>query len=281
MKTIALWLWYRGNGFRGYQSQPRGPTVQDALESALTQLSVRGRPVPSGRTDLGVHARMQVIRVRLEDNHTPEELAQALRPLLPPDLGVALARAAPPGFHPQWHTESKEYRYRLCLDGRGEAAASGAGSTTIWQTPWEVDPEELEALVGSCVGTRDFSAFHEKSSAVRPRTLLSAELRALGRVDGRLLHEIRWVGRGFGRYQVRYLTGSAVATSAGLLNSAQFEEALSQAKPIPGVKAPAAGLILWEVRYPPAWNPFSEADRSEAEGAIPSDPPFDYELIRC
>lgn len=273
MKTIALWLWYRGDGFRGYQSQPRGPTVQDALESALAQLSVRGRPLPAGRTDLGVHARMQVVRIRTEEDGSDEAFMRALRPLLPQGLGVVAAREVPRGFHPQWHAETKEYRYRLCLDGEVATSESSAWAA-VWQTPWPVDPARLEKIVQSCVGTRDFSAFHEKSSAIKARTLLRAELRVVGPVDGRTVHELRWLGDGFGRYQVRYLTGSATATAAGALDATAFDSALREAKSIAGMKAPARGLVLWAVSYPPQWDPFTEQDRRAAEAALPPGLPF-------
>jgi tRNA pseudouridine38-40 synthase len=52
---------YDGNQFRGFQSQPGGGTVQDALEEALARLvGTRVCVYPAGRTDAGVSARSQV-----------------------------------------------------------------------------------------------------------------------------------------------------------------------------------------------------------------------------
>ncbi|HZH02708.1 MAG TPA: tRNA pseudouridine(38-40) synthase TruA, partial [Myxococcaceae bacterium] len=256
--SVALWLWYRGDRFRGYQSQPRGPTVQDALESALAQLSVQGRPLPSGRTDLGVHARMQVVRVRIPEVRTLTEVVDGLRARLPEGLGVALAKKSAPRFHPQWDSAGKVYRYRIFLPPSPQAAAP----PFFWRVPWDVEPERLEEVLAQCRGTRDFIAFHEKSSARKLRTVSEASLAALG--EGRF--EVRWAGDGFGRYQVRYLTGSAVATAAGELAQEDFARALDDAQPMAGVKAPAEGLILWEVFYPPALDPFTAIERQAALG---------------
>ena len=59
---IALAVEYDGSGFRGWQKQPGGGTVQDALQDALQQFA--GVPVHvicAGRTDAGVHAIGQVV----------------------------------------------------------------------------------------------------------------------------------------------------------------------------------------------------------------------------
>lgn len=56
MSRIALGVEYDGSGFRGWQSQPVGPTVQDALEAALSGIAAHPvRVQASGRTDTGVH----------------------------------------------------------------------------------------------------------------------------------------------------------------------------------------------------------------------------------
>ena len=54
---IALGVEYDGAAFCGWQTQPGGGSVQDALEAALAK--VAGQPVAvvcAGRTDAGVHA---------------------------------------------------------------------------------------------------------------------------------------------------------------------------------------------------------------------------------
>ena len=61
---FALGLEYCGTGFYGWQSQPQGQTVQDALEFALAQIA--GHQVGvicAGRTDAGVHATLQVVHL--------------------------------------------------------------------------------------------------------------------------------------------------------------------------------------------------------------------------
>ena len=59
---IAIGLEYAGSGFTGWQSQPDGRGVQDALELALAAIADEPvRAIAAGRTDSGVHATMQIV----------------------------------------------------------------------------------------------------------------------------------------------------------------------------------------------------------------------------
>ena len=112
----ALWIWYRGGNFRGFQRQTGGPTVQEALEEALAAVGVPATVMPSGRTDRGVHARMQVVSVRLERETRRGARGAAARPPAP-GPGAVRGAPAPGSFHAQWSASGKAYRYRLQLDG--------------------------------------------------------------------------------------------------------------------------------------------------------------------
>lgn len=260
-RLVALWCWYHGASFRGYQSQPQGPTVQDTVRDALRAAGFERNPVPAGRTDLGVHARMQVLSLRVVEGVSPEEVAPRLAAHLPPPVGLVLSRPAKPKFHAAWTASGKEYRYRLAL-----------GEVPGWaQVSWRIDarPELIAEALAQQVGTRDFISFHDSSSARKPRTVRSATLHELGQG----LFEVRLRGDGFARYMVRYLVGSAVGVARGEISPEAHRAALEQAVPLWRIKAPAAGLVLWEVFYPEAMDPFSAGERSAPAG-LPAAPPF-------
>jgi tRNA pseudouridine38-40 synthase len=215
-------------------------------------------PVPAGRTDLGVHARMQVLSMRVVEDVAPNDVAARLNAKLPESVGIALSREAPRKFHPQWQAAAKEYRYRLLL------ADDARWAPFAWRI--DVDPRAVHEILQRAIGTHDFFAFHDKSSSQMPRTVREI---ALETRDG--LAELRIVGDGFARYMVRYLVGGAVAVARGEVPLHDFASGLEHAKPFAGVKAPAQGLILWQVHYSAEWDPFGRA-----EPTLPSGPPFTW-----
>jgi tRNA pseudouridine38-40 synthase len=269
---VALWIWYRGGSFRGFQRQLEGPTLQDTLEAALREAGVSATVMPAGRTDRGVHARMQVVSLRLDPQDSPEALAARLPSRLPPELGLCVARRPHPSFHAQWSAAGKTYCYRVQLGGTVAEAwrpyvMNVAEEPALEHHP--VRPERFAELLGLAVGQRDFAAFHENSSPRKPRLLEAATVHELG--GG--LFEVRLRGDAFARYQVRYLVGSALLAAAGRISEEQWRGALEHSERISGLKAASAGLVLWEVRYPPELDPFTPAERADPPG-LPGGPPF-------
>jgi tRNA pseudouridine38-40 synthase len=265
-RLVALWCWYHGGAFRGYQAQREGPTVQQTLWEAMAAAGFSRRPVASGRTDAGVHARMHVHSFRLVEDVPVEEVAARISAKLPSTVGVALSREAPAHFNAHWRTSAKEYRYRLLLDD------DAAWSASAWRVD-DVDVGLLRETLALAVGTHDFFAFHDKSSAVRERSIEHIDVREArpGLLDVRLR------GTGFGRYMVRYLVGGAVAVARGEWTRDAFAEALARGqsahRPRVLERAPAAGLVLWNVEYAPAEDPFTAEER-RASLNVPRAPPF-------
>jgi tRNA pseudouridine38-40 synthase len=243
-KMVALWCWYRGAAFHGYQRQqdPEGRelrTVQAELLRAFTAAGFTRNPVVAGRTDKLVDARMQVLSCRLERATEPSEMVGRLNALLPADLGIHLARNAPAGFHAAWSANEKEYRYALTLAEAGDLGRL----------------REAAALVP---GTRDYRAFHFKSSEVKPRTVHRVEV--LEHASGVTL---RFVGEGFARYMVRMLVGGLTAVSTGALPLDVLRAGLETHTFFHCPTAPAEGLTLWSVGYPEALDPFSDEERAD------------------
>ena len=96
----AFRLAYDGTGYRGFQRQPHGETIEDAVFEALAELGVEfedGAPVgyaAAGRTDAGVSARAQTVAFE-----APEWLGPAaLNAELPREVRVWGHADAPEGF---------------------------------------------------------------------------------------------------------------------------------------------------------------------------------------
>ncbi|HVP59225.1 MAG TPA: tRNA pseudouridine(38-40) synthase TruA [Myxococcaceae bacterium] len=261
-RRLALWVWYRGDRFQGWQSQRTGLSVQETLEASLAAHGVERRPMAAGRTDRGVHARCQPVSVRVPAATPPG----ALLGLGGEGWGVAAAVDAPGGFHAQWSSASREYRYRLAV---GPVPARWRG--LVWETAAHprlagrpVDLERVRRALERAVGTRDFSALHAASSVRRPRTVLGV---SWWEREG--LVELAVRGDAFGRYGARLLVGGAVLVGAGLVDAGTWDRALETATTFDGLRAPAAGLTLWSVGYPERLDPFADVTPR-----LPTEPPF-------
>jgi tRNA pseudouridine38-40 synthase len=204
---------------------------------------------------------MQVLALRVDENVAASEVAFRINCHLPPGVGIALAKDAPRKFHPQWKSTGKEYRYRITSDENSSWANAAWGTV--------VDAVALRQTLALVVGTRNFAAFHENGSAVKPRTIQAAEVVALTPS----IIEVRMRGDGFGKYMVRYLVGSAVGVATGVIDASAFQAGLESAQPFKGIKAPAQGLILWDVCYSAPDDPFTVAER-EAAANVPPSPPY-------
>ena len=131
MPNFRMTLSYDGTRYNGWQRQGNTPdTIQGRLETALSALLEQPVEVAgSGRTDAGVHARMQTASFRAKTNLPAPELLRRLRARLPGDIGVLTLEETAPRFHARLSCRGKTYVYErvrapLCL---GPAAAARHG----------------------------------------------------------------------------------------------------------------------------------------------------------
>ncbi|MCA2979473.1 MAG: hypothetical protein INH41_01415 [Myxococcaceae bacterium] len=235
--VVALWCWYDGRAFHGYQAQQGVRTVQAEVLRAFAEARLPRNPVVAGRTDRGVSARMQVLSAKVLRDEDPGAVAARLSPFFPRDVGVVMSRPAPQGFHAAFSATSKTYHYEL--------SGEQAGDVTL-----------LRRAAACVPGTRDFLVFHFKTSDRRARRVDAVEV--LEHAEGVTL---RFVGAQFARYMVRMLTGALAAVSRGELPLEVLEAGLSSQRPFHCPIAPPEGLTLWSVGYPAAVDPFSADDR--------------------
>src|SRR5699024_6061794 len=124
---IRLDLGYDGTDFSGWAKQPGRRTVQGEIEAAcdrIMRLPSPARLTVAGRTDAGVHARAQVAHLDLpidvweslpgrSDRSPGEAAVSKLNAVLPPDIAIHAAAAAPDGFDARFSAIWRSYSYRV------------------------------------------------------------------------------------------------------------------------------------------------------------------------
>ncbi len=245
MNNYKLVLSYEGTRYHGWQRQGNtSGSIQEKLETLLSRLlEQKVELAASGRTDAGVHARMQVCSFRAETGRSPAELLGELRRYLPEDIGAVSLEDAEPRFHARLSCREKTYLYRIWN------SESPNVFTRRFQlrVPEALNVEAMERAAGLLCGEHDFAAFCSLKNIKRStvRDLRAIEIRR----EGDEL-QLFFTGDGFLYNMVRILTGTLLEVGQGLRSPESVAEALqAKDRSLAGPTAPAQGLCLWEVKY--------------------------------
>lgn len=242
MRNIKLTVEYDGTDFFGWQLQPGLRTVQDELESALSQV-IRGpvRVIAAGRTDAGVHALGQVVNFKTE---SPLPIGAFLRGgnvLLPRDIRILNAEEVEPDFNARYSAVGRWYRYIISRRSRA------IGRQYAWHAGYDLDHKSMQNAVSNISGDRDFASFCQSGTDVRHFrcNVYSADWRqekdnlvfTIG--ANRFLHNM-----------VRILVGTCVDIGRGhLARDAMCEILNARDRKQAGPTAPSHGLFLIRVEY--------------------------------
>jgi tRNA pseudouridine38-40 synthase len=256
---------YDGTDFSGWATQPGRRTVQGELESALaTVLRTPVRLTVAGRTDTGVHATGQVAHADVPRGADPDVLRRRLSRLLPDDVAVHGIRVAPDGFDARFGALRRHYEYRVA-DRATTAAPLLRRNTLIW--PRQLDEVAMGVAARGLVGEHDFAAFcrrREGATTVRELQRLDWERGP----DGVLVCRVS--ADAFCHNMVRSLVGALVAVGDGRRHASWPAEVLASGVRT-GDVAPARGLTLVAVDYPPDSELAARALRTRAVRALPVD----------
>ena len=245
MPRYRLTIEYDGAAYAGFQAQAGLPTVQGAIEAAVTAFCGQTvRIAAAGRTDSGVHATGQVVHVDLDKAWPAETVMNALNAhMVREGVAVLDAVAVADDWHARFSATGRRYLYRI-LNRPGRPALERG---KVWHVRKPLDAGAMHVAAQALVGHHDFTTFRDLAcqSKSPEKTLDVASVRRVGE-EVLLVFE----ARSFLHRQVRSMTGTLVEVGLGRRTPADVADALAaRDRTACGPVAPSDGLYLTGVSY--------------------------------
>lgn len=246
---VALGLAYDGSGFRGWQTQPGGQTVQDTIEAALA--SFLNHPVQTtcaGRTDAGVHALNQVVHLDSVAVRPPESWVRGMNALLPPAIAVQWACPVVDDFHARFSAQSRHYLYIV----RNDRVRTPLLHGRVGWVYRPLDVKRMRQAAERLIGEHDFSSFRSSDcQAASPiRTLHAIDISESGP-----FFFFRFKANAFLHHMIRNIMGSLLYVGLGRQDAKWIDELLTKRdRCLAAPTFQADGLYLAGVDYPQAFG---------------------------
>ena len=244
---------YFGKEYVGWQRQLNGPSVQEALERALSEtFGAPTQATASGRTDAGVHAEGQVVHFDADTAIPPEKIPFAVNTRLPDDISMLSCEPVSEDFNARFSAKRKTYRYDIYVSRHRRPVLEQTHAHVV--IPLSLTA--MRACADAIEGEHDFKGFEASGSAVKStvRTVYSIELKAEGAAEDGTLSEGRLsvyvTGNGFLYNMVRIIAGTLVYAGQGKLSVEDVERVLETGdRTLAGKTLPPHGLTLVSVGY--------------------------------
>lgn len=256
-------LQYDGTGYAGFQWQKDIPSIQNDFNLALQSI-ISGKITTMGasRTDTGVHAMEQVVKITSENFIECAILFDQLKVKLPAQLRCLNILPCGGDFRPETHPTSKEYRYYFT--NVRNVPEGDRRFISNFSLPLDI------GLINEClsliIGIHNFQNFCSAGSNVKStvREIMFCELSEIGPNEAfsnsdlfgfpkslTSCYQLRIEGNGFLKQMIRHLVSALWMVGSGKLTKEEFINQLNGPKRDKRIwkVAPPNGLFLHEIKY--------------------------------
>lgn len=257
MYPHRLIISYKGSNYFGWQdlgTHEKKSTIEATLQQVLKKIC-KYQPFiisSASRTDAGVHAQGQVVKVTIPLDICSEKLLLGMNSLLPDDIRVLNCQPCSIEFNPNRDSKSKEYHYHFCMD----TIHNPLLNDTVAHIPsTSIVTLNIALMQEACklfIGEHDFYSFAKRDTSMHStfRTILSCELVQTSSPFTNEVFTIKIVGTGFLRYMVRYIAGALFALGRDEITLNDISNALVNRNDEKlSVRAKSRGLHLIEIYY--------------------------------
>lgn len=254
---------YNGTHYAGFQWQNGIQTVQSEFNRALSKImDGKVTTTAASRTDTGVHAREQVVKITsskpIEINHFLEILNQELSP----DIRCVSIEPCDGLFKPAAFARSKEYRYFFT----NKLQVTKEEQYFIANISNKLDLVAIMTCIQALKGEHDFCNFYSSGSNVKTtiRNISVCELTSINPHDifSNLdlfeiptnitnCYQLRIEANGFLKQMIRHIVSALWMVGSGKISTDDFLQLLNGPKVEKQLwkVAPANGLFLYRIDY--------------------------------
>ncbi|GLX82629.1 tRNA pseudouridine(38-40) synthase TruA [Thalassotalea eurytherma] len=245
----ALGVQYDGKKYCGWQRQNHSPSIQEALEKALSK--VADEPIEvicAGRTDTGVNATNQIVHFDTTKIRKDVAWTLGVNTNLPSDIATTWVKQVPEEFHARFSATSRRYRYVIFNTPLRPAILNG-GLCFVHD---KLDETLMHQAAQALVGTHDFTSFRTVHCQA-PSPIRTMEFINVHRIQDYVIIDVK--GNAFLHHMIRNIAGSLIRVGKKQETVAWMQEVLTaKNRCLAGMTAAAGGLYFVDVTYPETFD---------------------------
>lgn len=243
-------LQYLGFRYHGWQKQPGYKTVQEMIDKTMRFIygvDIQFKSLGAGRTDAMVSC-LDFLCEFFIDQKLETDFIKRFNSELPQDIKVNWIKPKTEEFNIIQDIKSKEYHYNFCFGSKMHPF----NASFIKYIPGKLNISLMQEAAQVFEGTNNFKCFrHRPETDSEPsRTILSSKIERNSELRSSFLDQevftYKVQGKGFMRYQVRYMMGALIAVGQEKISIQDIEETLVAPKQKLTKKASASGLVLFK-----------------------------------
>ena len=239
-------LSYKGTRYHGWQIQPNALTIQEVLTNDIsTILGEKISLTGCGRTDAGVHARQYFAHFDTNRDNLEKDphLIFKLNGKLPEDISIHKIYRVGNEDHARYSALSRTYEYHI---SRIKDPFLKEFSHYIYG---ELDFKSMNSASKLLLGTSDFTSFSRVDNESNS-SICNVQHAIWDVKPERMIFTI--TADRFLRNMVRAIVGTLLEVGFGKISVQDFKNIIQEKdRSEAGTSAPAKGLFLTEIIYPP------------------------------
>ncbi|MBR5155104.1 MAG: tRNA pseudouridine(38-40) synthase TruA [Clostridia bacterium] len=248
MINIAVKIMYDGAKYHGWQFQKNGITVQERIETVLSELTGEEVSVCGcSRTDAGVHALEFVFNFKSNTKIPVERLPYAINNHLTEDsIAAVSAWQTDDDFNARFSSTGKRYIYKIWNSN----IENPFTSKYSWFVPYKLELEKMKDAAKFFEGTHDFSAFMAAGGSQKTTVRTISECIVRQSTEWSQQIEIEVEANAFLYNMVRIIAGTLIEVGMGRICPEDIKEIIKSGdRRRAGMTAPPEGLFLKKVLY--------------------------------